>query len=310
MIILNKEQIGARLDPVRAATAIEAAYRAASAGDVQLPPVGHLVFDDAGGDCHIKYGHRSGDAYFVVKVATGFPSNAADPSKASVPVNNGVSLVLSATTGEVQAVLHDEMLLTDIRTGIGGAIATRALSRSNATRLLIVGTGVQADHQIDAHRALLTQDLDISIWGRSADRAAGVATRHRDVTVVSDLGPACAVADIIVTITAAQEPIIEQNWIGAGTHITAVGADAPGKHELDPGLLARADVVVVDSEPQCRHHGECSAIDTDHAVVELGDVLAGTVPGRRSDAEVTIADLTGIAAQDIAIAGIVLETSE
>ena len=119
-------------------------------------------------DCHIKYGHRRGDDVFVIKVATGFPAN--DPSVA--PANNGMSLVLSAETGEVRAVLHDEGLLTDVRTGLGGAIASRTLARDEATRMLVVGTGVQARRQIEAHLELLDRDLDIAVWGRSPARAS------------------------------------------------------------------------------------------------------------------------------------------
>jgi len=128
MIILSKEQIAERLSAASLAEALSDAYVAASAGQIELPPVGHITFPDVGADCHIKYGHGRGDDTFVIKVATGFPGND-ETGDASAPVNNGVSLVLSARTGEVVAVLHDEMLMTDIRTAIGGALATRVLAR-------------------------------------------------------------------------------------------------------------------------------------------------------------------------------------
>jgi len=306
MIVLDKATIAARIDLAAAATAVEDAYRAASAGDIELPPVGHITFPAHDGDCHIKFGHRRDDRYFVIKVATGFPGN--DP--ATAPVNNGMSLVLSAETGAAVAVLHDEMLLTDIRTGIGGAIASRAMARPDASRLLIVGTGVQARHQISAHVALLDRPLEIELWGRSpqraADAVASASTEAGRVRAVDDLAAACSGADIIVTTTAARTPLIDQAWICPGTHLTAVGADAPGKHELDPGLLAGADVLVADSVAQCLDHGEFSAISRDQTVVELGQVLASTATGRTDDEQITVADLTGLAAQDIAMASVVL----
>lgn len=298
MIILDREQIRERVDPRRLAPAIEEAYRSASAGEVTLPPVGYLELPDHGGDCHIKYGHRIGDDFFVVKVAAGFPQN--DPSIA--PQNNGVSLVLSAVSGEVLAILHDEMLMTDVRTAIGGAIASRTLARNDATKLLIVGTGIQAHHQIEAHRSLFEQQLDVAVWGRSSDKAGEVAAAHDDVDVAETLSEACSWADIVVTVTAARDPIVHDAWISAGTHLTAVGADAPGKHELAPELLARADRLVADSMTQCLDHGELSVFETPPPAVELGSILAGDATGRTDDSQITIADLTGIAAQDIAIA--------
>lgn len=294
---------------VSMAPAIEDAYRAASAGEIEMPPVGHITFPDVEGDCHIKFGHRRGSDDFVIKVATGFPQLAAT----SAPSGNGLSLVVSAQTGEVRAVLHDQMLLTDIRTAVGGAIATRLLARRDALRLLVVGTGVQARRQIEAHVALLERDLEVAVWGRSAEAAATVVTDvspGADAMVVTDLADACAGAELIVTTTAATSPLIDAGWIVPGTHITAVGADAPGKHELDPQLLLRADLLAADSRHQCLDHGELSAVATAvttvAGVVEIGELLAGAA-GRQHSDDVTIADLTGIAAQDIAAATFVLE---
>lgn len=298
MITLSKAQIAERIDMERAATAIEEAYIASSAGQIELPPVGHITFP--GGDCHIKYGHRRGDQSFVIKVATGFPDNATSP------VNNGLSLVMSAETGEVEAILHDEMLLTDIRTGIGGAIASRTLASSDASRLLIVGTGVQAYRQIEAHLALFDRPLDLAVWGRSPGKAAQVAARFDGCTVIDDLAAGCGAADIIVSTTAARTPLISAEMITPGTHITAVGADAPGKHELAADVLAVADVLVADSADQCRDHGEFSVLDDLEPIVEIGQILAGQQPGRTTGSQITVADLTGTAAQDLAIAQVVL----
>lgn len=300
MIVLDRAEIASRLDLRRAATAVEDAYRAASAGEIELPPVGHITFHEHQADCHIKFGHRRGDDVFVIKVATGFPGNT------DAPVNNGVSMVLSAETGEVVAILHDEMTLTDVRTGLGGAIASRTLARPDAERLLVVGTGIQAAHQIRAHRALLDRPLGIEVWGRDPARAGAIA-QAEGIGSTTDLEGACRRADIVVTITAARTPLIADDWIGAGTHITAVGADAPGKHEIDPGLLGRADVLVADSRSQCLDHGEFSVLGQGAEVVELGDVLAGRTPARTDDDQVIVADLTGIAAQDLAMAKVVLD---
>ncbi len=307
MLVVGRREIEAVIDLVAMAPAIEQAYVAGSNDEIELPPVGHISFPDVKGDCHIKFGHRRGDPDFVIKIAAGFPLQGAQ----GLPTGNGLSIVMSAETGAVRAVLHDEMVLTDIRTGIGGAIASRLLARPDASRLLVVGTGVQARRQIEAHVALLGRDLDVQVFGRSHDAAHGVANDVASVVgvvVATDLAEACGDADIIVTTTAATVPLIESSWIRAGAHITAVGADAPGKHELDSELLRRADVVVADNWAQCVDHGELSVIGADPSgrpALEIGDVIAGQ-PGRRHADDLTIADLTGTAAQDIAAARYVL----
>ncbi|MCP4819945.1 MAG: ornithine cyclodeaminase family protein, partial [Shimia sp.] len=230
---------------------------------------------------------------------------------------NGLVLVLSAETGAVQAMLHDEMILTDIRTGLGGAIATRTLARPDSKTALVIGTGPQARRQIEAHAALLP-DLSFQVWGRDAAKmAALVADMAATVVVrpVSDLEATARAADVIITATGSMSPILLSDWIKPGTHITAVGADAPGKQELDIALVARADLLAVDLAKQCLDHGEVSHAAKDDLVKpddlrEIGSILSGTDVGRANNTQITIADLTGIAAQDIAMANAVLAAIE
>ncbi len=316
MISLTRRQIEALLEYDQAAALIEEAYRASSLGKVNLPPVGHIVFPDHDGDCHIKYGHVEGDPVFVIKVATGFYGNTA----LGLPSGNGISLVLCAQTGAVKAVLHDEMCMTDFRTAIGGAIATRLLCRPDAERVTIVGTGVQARKQAEAHARLMPgRQLEFQVWGRAVERAVAVVKELTasglSADVAEDLEEACRNADVIVTATASTAPVIKRDWVQPGTHITAVGADAPGKQELDTQLVAQADRLIVDLSSQCLDHGEVATairaglIEPDR-LVELGDVLDQRKPGRTADDQITIADLTGIAAQDIAIARMVVSAFE
>lgn len=119
-------------------------------------------------------------------------------------------------------------------------------------------------------------------------------------------------ADVVLTCTASREPLVRSEWIAAGCHVTAVGSDGAGKQELDPALLARADRLVVDSRDQCARLGElqhalaAGLVRADQAV-ELGEIVAGRAPGRRTDAELTVCDLTGVGVQDVAAAMLVLE---
>ncbi|MBB6011410.1 ornithine cyclodeaminase [Aquamicrobium lusatiense] len=295
-----------------AVAAVRDAYVAITDGRGNVPPVGHIAFPATNGDCHIKYGHIAGDPIFAVKIAAGFYDN---PAK-GLPSSTGIILAISAETGEVRAILNDEGYLTDLRTGIGGAVATLALARDDADNVLIVGTGIQARYQSRALAALAGRPLSFRIWGRSPEKTAAiVAELARDglnAAPAADLEAACRAADIIVTTTPSTEPLVRSDWVRPGTHITAMGADGPGKQELDTALVARADVRVSDMKTQSLGHGEFShaclagLIGRDDCI-ELGAVLAGTTAGRRAAEDITIADLTGVATQDIAMARTVLE---
>ncbi|RZA18776.1 MAG: ornithine cyclodeaminase family protein, partial [Proteobacteria bacterium] len=288
-----------------AAEAVRDAYRAIVDGRANLPPVGYLGFPEARGDCHIKYGHIAGDQVFAVKIASGFYEN---PAK-GLPSSTGVVLVFSALTGQMEALLADEGYLTDLRTGLGGAVASLALCRPDARRFLIVGSGTQAYWLARSLRHLAPM-AEVAIWGRDTGRAATLVAKVDGVTLAPDLEPACREADVILTATPAAKPLVRNDWIGPGCHITAIGADSPGKQELETALVARADVRVADSLTQSLDHGEfahahAAGLIGPEDCLQLGAVLAGA-PARRSPRDITIADLTGVATQDIAVARLVL----
>ncbi|MET3663231.1 ornithine cyclodeaminase family protein [Aquamicrobium ahrensii] len=295
-----------------AVAAVRDAYIAIVDGRGNVPPVGHIAFPATNGDCHIKYGHIAGDPIFAVKIAAGFYDN---PAK-GLPSSTGIILAISAETGEVRAILNDEGYLTDLRTGIGGAVATLALARADARSVLVIGTGIQARYQSRALAALAGRPLSFRMWGRSLEKTEAIAAELKrdglDVSVASDLEAACREAHIIITTTPSTEPLVQSEWVQPGAHITAMGADGPGKQELETALVARANVRVADMKTQSLGHGEfshaCAAgLIGSGDCIELGSVLAGTLQGRRSNEDITIADLTGVATQDIAMARTVLE---
>lgn len=312
MVTLTRQEIESLLDFSAATNAIKQAYISTSKGEVNIPPVGHITFPGQA-DCHIKYGHMKDDENFVIKVATGFPQN----SEQGLPNGNGMLLVLSAETGALKALLHDEMFLTDVRTGIGAALASQRLAQAESNHVLIVGTGIQARMQIEAHASIFAHPLSFTVWGRNFEKAQNVVMDMDgfDVTAASSLECAVATADIIVTTTASDTPILRSDWVKDGTHITAVGADAPGKQELEPALVARANLVCVDLKSQCADHGEVATavkekMIAENDLIELGAVLADPDKPLRSLTDITIADLTGIAAQDIAIANAILSQNK
>jgi ornithine cyclodeaminase len=275
-----------------------------------VPPVGYLGFTKPAGDVHLKYGYVKGGDVFVIKVAAGFPQN----SERGLPTGDGCMLVFDSRTGFLLAVLLDRSRLTDLRTAVAGAVAARALAPRTISRIGILGTGVQARLQ-PLMLKHVTTCRDIALYGRSAQRmdacARDLEAAGFRVTLAASADAAAEGAQLIVTTTASREALFRAESVQPGTHITAVGADAPGKQELDVKLFARADVVVADSIAQCADHGDlapaiASGDITLDRVRELGAVLADPALGRTSERQITIADLTGVAVQDIVIASHVM----
>jgi len=304
MQLLNLATIRQHLDPAAVMDAIEKAFVKYSAGDVTVPPVGHLPFPT--GDCHIKYGYITGDDYFVIKIASGSHGNHA----LGVSPSSGMMVVCSATTGHPVALLQDEGHLTDVRTAMAGAIAAKYLAPPEVRTIGIVGSGIQAKLQLEYLKPVCAC-RKVLVWNHRAERhgefiefasAAGFAA-----TAADSADNVAAGSNLIVTTTPSTSAMIGSAAVRPGTHITAVGADTPGKQELDAALVARADVLVVDSLSQCTDHGEIQTAVREKTIrasdlQELGNVIAGKAPGRTAPEQITIADLTGVAVQDIAIA--------
>jgi len=281
-------------------------FRAYSAGRCVVPSVGELLLDEPRAEDHIKYGYVRGGEHYVVKIASGFPGNPA----LGLSGGDGLMLLFKQETGQLARVLLDEGHLTDERTAAAGALASRTLAPAEVNRIGVIGTGVQARLQA-AHHARVFPGAELLIWGRDAEKAAACATElsSAGLSAVPVDAPEtlCAECAVIVTTTAATEPVLRADWVRPGTHITAVGSDTPEKQELEVALLARADRVFCDSLEQCLLRGEVSqalraGVIEAQAVSELGAVLLDAAPGRGRADDVTICDLTGVAVQDLHIA--------
>jgi len=290
------------LDPV---PLIEAGFAAYSRGEVVVPPVGELVFDDPPGDVHIKYGYIKGDDFYVIKIASGFYDN----PKLGLPSGDGLMLVYSQKTGVLEAILLDEGYLTNLRTAVAGAVAARYLAPRAVTAVGIVGAGVQGRMQLEWLRRVRSFDEAV-VWGVDEEELAAyrrdMASPGLKIRTTLRAEELAAASNLIVTCTPATTPVLKAEWIRPGTHITAVGSDTAAKQELEAGILAKADRIVVDSLSQSELRGEvykavgAGAIGRDR-LVELGRVIMDEKLRRRSDDEITVADLTGVAVQDIQI---------
>ncbi|MAG20954.1 MAG: ornithine cyclodeaminase family protein [Candidatus Marinimicrobia bacterium] len=312
MKVVALEQIKAVLPGIDLIPLIEEGFVAYSQGRAVVPPVGELIFKDPPGDVHIKYGYIEREDYFVIKIASGFPDN----EKLDLPSGSGMMLLFRQETGEPVCLLHDEAYLTDIRTAVAGAVVARYLAPQNVEGVGIVGTGNQARLQLEYLKDVV-DCRDVLVWGRREEKVelyvAEMAQRGFAVEACDETSELTAACNLIITATSSTAPLLTADEITPGTHITAMGSDTAEKRELDGAILAQADLVVADSISQCRERGEImwalreGNLQEDD-LVELGEVLSGSHVGRQSDDQTTVADLTGVAVQDIQIARAVYET--
>ncbi|MGC1878188.1 MAG: deaminase [Rhabdochlamydiaceae bacterium] len=312
MRIFYKKEIQKALNIQAVLESIEKGFVIYSKKEAIIPPVAALHLDNPPGECHIKYGYAKEGDYYIVKIASGFFNN---PSM-GLPASNGLMLLFDRSTGAPVCILLDEGYLTDIRTAAAGCIAAKYLAPKQVQCIGIVGTGAQAYFQLKFLQ-FATDCRKVLVWGRE-EKKAHKFCEHPDlkefhIEIAKDLNQLTSHCNLIVTTTSSTTPLLFSNQISPGTHITAMGADDLGKQELDPHLLARADRVVVDSYSQCALFGDVS-----HALKErlldkkqlreLGEVILDPSLRRSSKDQLTIADLTGIAIQDLQIATITYET--
>ena len=304
-IIVSLAEIKSALVRINPIPLIEEGFAAYSRGEAVVPPVGELIFEKPPGDVHIKYGYIRNDDFYVIKIASGFTDN----PKLGLPSGDGLMLVFSQKTGVLEAVLFDEGYLTNLRTAVAGAVVAKYMAPLRVTAAGILGAGVQGRMQLDWLRRVRKFDEAV-VWG--VDEAEldayrrdteGTGLKIRTTLRAEEVA---AAANLIVTCTPSTTPLLKAEWVRPGTHITAVGSDTAAKQELDPAILSKADRVVVDSLSQSELRGEvyravaAGALGRDR-LVELGRVIEDDTLRRASDGETTVADLTGVAVQDIQI---------
>ena len=304
MKIATLAQIKEILPSLDLIPAIEEGFVAYSSGRATVPPVGELILDK--GEVHIKSGYIDGEDFYVIKIASGFYDN---PSL-GLPSGNGCMMLFKQQTGEPAGILLDEGLLTDVRTAVAGAVAAKYLAPRTVERIGVVGTGVQARLQLE-WLTRVRACRDVLVWGR---RAPALENYEREmescgfsVETTLDATAILETCNLVITVTPSKTPLLSAADLRPGVHITAVGSDTPDKQELDPAILAKADVIVADSLSQCRLRGEIhKALEAgrirEDRCVELGAIISGRAKGRTSENQITVADLTGVAVQDIKIA--------
>lgn len=314
MKILSREPIEKLLSIPDILEAIEQGFIAYSQGETVIPPVASLHFEHPPGDCHIKYGYAKKGKYYVVKIASGFYDN----PKQGLPSGNGLMLLFDKATGAPLCLLQDEGYLTDLRTAAAGCIAAKYLAPKNVSCVGIIGTGSQAFYQLKL-LSFATKCRKALIWGRDRSKAEKLASHPElsewNCNTAPSIDQLAAECNLIVTTTSSAHPLLLAHHIRPGTHITAMGADDVGKQELDPQIFAKADKAIVDSRSQCTLFGDVShamkaGLIHEAQLIELGNAILDNKCRRVSESEITVADLTGVAIQDLQIAATVFEAAE
>ena len=304
--IYTLEQIKDVMDKIELSEPIAKGFVAYSNGEVVVPPVGELTFTDPPGDTHIKYGYIKGDETYVIKIASGFYNN----PKLGLSSSSGLMLVFSQKTGELQTVLLDEGYLTNVRTAVAGQICAKYLAPENVTSIGVLGTGIQAGMQVE-YLAPVTQCKQVFVWGRTPSNAENykeeMTAKGYHVTVADSPAQVAQKCNLIVTTTPSTSPLLSIDDILPGTHITAMGSDTPGKQELASSILEKADIIIADSISQCRERGEIAkalveGMLDEQRILELGTIIDSPALVKRTKESISVADLTGVAVQDVQIA--------
>ena len=304
-LLLDRNSIKALLGMADVINAVEEAFRVCGEGKGKMPPKTYLALER--GDFRAMPAALPGCA--GVKWVNVHPHN---PSL-GLPSVMAVLIYSDPETGYPLAIM-DATETTAYRTGAAAAIASKYLARRDSHTVGIIGAGFQAHTQILAH-AELFNPISINAFDVSQAAVDKLVRAFPQFSIRNCSIQEAVASDIVCTLTPSRSPIVRREWIRPGTHINAVGADAPGKEELDPSILKEA-IVVVDDIKQASGSGEINvpiqtgAYGIGDIYGTLAEVVAGKKKGRTSGGDITVFDSTGIAIEDIAVARLLFEKAQ
>jgi ornithine cyclodeaminase/alanine dehydrogenase-like protein (mu-crystallin family) len=270
--------------------AMAGAMRDLAAGKVQQPLRQVLPIAEHGGFFGVMPAHGSG--VLGAKLVTFYPNNE------GIPTHHAMILLFRPETGE-PLVTMDGRLITEMRTAAVSAVATDLLARRKVGTLAILGSGVQAQSHLEALR-IVRQFREVRVW---SPRHANEFAKKFGILAATTAEEAVRGADTIVVATSATTPILRGNWLSPGAHINAVGATRPSWRELDNEVLHRSRIYVESFEAASKESGDIIAAGKE--LIELGEVIAGSKPGRASEDEITLYKSVGVAVEDIVAAQLV-----
>jgi len=304
-LLLDKKAVQHLLNISDVIKVVEEAFRAWGQGKGYMPPKAYLTLAD--GDFRAMPAALPGCA--GIKWVNVHPNN----RQLNLPTVMAVIILNDPKTGYPLAVMNGTEI-TAYRTGASAAIAAKYLARPDSHTLGIVGAGRQAHTQILAH-AQLFDIRRINVFDVSKAAIERLIAAFPDYSIRESLLPEAAASDIVCTLTPSRTPLIKRHWINAGTHINAVGADAPGKEELEPSILKKATVIVDDIE-QASNGGEINvpvstgAFAIDEIYATLAELVVGKKKGRMDSKQITVFDSTGVAIEDISVAKYIYDKAQ
>ena len=312
VLLLSRQEVEKLASMREVIEAVESAFKAKGEGKVQMPPKLYVPFRKYDGDFRTMPAYLEDLDAAGVKVVNVHPRN---PEQKGLPSIMATILLLDPATGTPIAIM-DGTWITNMRTGASSGIATKYLARKNSKFVALVGAGTQARTQLLALKEVLNIE-EVRICNRKIEIARKLEEEVEKsfglkAVSVKTVEEAISGVDVISTTTPARQPLIMDEWVSPGIHINAIGADAPGKQELDPKILKRAKIVVDDRE-QALYSGEVNVpfsrgiIKESDIYADIGEIVTGKKKGRASDEEITIFDSTGLAIQDIATAWMIYQ---
>ena len=312
MIVISEQDARALVSIEAAIEAVEQAFAAMARGQARNYPVVRELVGHRDAVFGVKTGCDTAAPILGLKAGGYWPHNLAQ----GLGNHQSSTLLFDPDTGRASALVSANYL-TGVRTGAASAIATKHLSRPDASVLGMIGAGVQSQYQLRATLAV-RPIRKVCAWNPSADKLAAFGRLVQELGLefeAADRQAVAASADILITVTPSKQALVERSWVRPGTHISAMGADTRGKQELDP-LLVAAAVLFVDEAAQAISIGECQHAFSAGLITEqsfrgsLGQVIAGLCDGRRSASEITLFDGTGVALQDLVVADLAVRLAK
>ncbi len=312
--ILSREDVRQALPMAQAIEAMKGAFAQLSTGQADVPLRVALQVDRHNGITLFMPAYLAADDQMAVKIVSVFNDN---PAR-GLPLIHALVVVVDAMTGEPAAVM-DGTYLTALRTGAASGAATDLLARQDARTAAIFGAGTQGRTQLEAIQAVRSIQ-EAWVYDVASERAAAFATEMAQrlslpVKVANTPSEAARQADVLCTATTATTPVFADADVRPGTHINAVGAYTPQMQEVPAETVLRAKVVIDHREASLAEAGDLliplrqGRMTADHIYAELGEIAAGLKPGRTSPEEITLFKSVGVAVQDVAAAGAVLEAA-
>jgi alanine dehydrogenase len=311
-LLLTDGEVKQLLSMSEVMDAVEIAFKEKGLRRVQLPAKIYLFYERHNGDLRAMPSYLEELDISAVKIVNSHPDNR---TKHALPTVMAVIVLIDPKSGFPMAIMGGKTI-TDIRTGAAGGIAAKYLARKNSKIVALVGAGAQAKTQLMALLEVYGKLEEVRVWSRSketrqtfiaeVEHAYGHLCKFVSAETIKEV---VEEADIVVTTTPSRKPLVMDDMVSLGTHFNCIGADAPGKEELDPTILKRAKIVVDDWE-QASHSGEINVplshgiISKENVWAEIGEIVAGLKPGREKPDEITVFTSTGLAVQDAVTAKI------